>query len=130
MSPFLLLLLQLTTSNSLSFSISKKLPKLFLIDRDGVINQDVGSPGVLSPSQLQLTPGAGIALGKIRRAGCKVAVITNQSCVGKGLISEQHLVSKIHGTLQDMLLLEDPDAVMDCILYCTSLRGQKVVMFE
>ena len=86
--------------------------KLVLLDRDGVINQDVGSPGVIDPQQLVLTPGAGHAVGKFQRAGLKVAIITNQSCVGKRLINATELRS-IHQRLQDLLLNEDPDAKWD-----------------
>lgn len=32
-----------------------KLPKLVLLDRDGVINEDAGSPGVIFKSQFRLT---------------------------------------------------------------------------
>ena len=99
------------------------MPKfLVLVDRDGVVNEDVGAPGVLHSSQLELTPGAGLALGRLRRAGCKVALITNQSCVGKGLITEDERVRDIHGRLQEMLLDEDKDAEFDHIFYCTSLK--------
>lgn len=86
------------------------------------MNEDVGAPGVLRASQLELTPGAAPALGRLRRAGCKVALITNQSCVGKGLITEDYLVNSIHGRLQEMLLDRDQDARFDRIFYCTSLK--------
>lgn len=101
------------------------LPKLVLLDRDGVINRDVGAPGVLDNSQLELTPNAGVAIGRLKRAGCKIAVVTNQSCVGKGLISEAYLVENIHKHLQAMLLEEDCDAVIEHVLYCTSLRDSE-----
>jgi D-glycero-D-manno-heptose 1,7-bisphosphate phosphatase len=128
---FLIILLQsLTTnisafpskSNTMRSTVLGKLPKLILIDRDGVVNEDVGSPGVVQSSQLKLTEGAGVALGRLKRAGCKVALVTNQSCVGKGLITEDYLVHEIHKSLQSMLLLEDEDAQFDHIFYCTSIR--------
>eukprot|EP00532_Pseudo-nitzschia_australis_P017067 CAMPEP_0168247738 /NCGR_PEP_ID=MMETSP0141_2-20121125/1074_1 /TAXON_ID=44445 /ORGANISM="Pseudo-nitzschia australis, Strain 10249 10 AB" /LENGTH=242 /DNA_ID=CAMNT_0008183577 /DNA_START=14 /DNA_END=742 /DNA_ORIENTATION=+ len=100
---------------------TKMVPKLVLVDRDGVVNHDVGAPGVIRASQLELTPGAALALGRLRRAGCTVALITNQSCVGKGLITEADLVDKIHGRLQEILLEQDQDAKFDHIFYCTSL---------
>ena len=99
-----------------------RLPSLVLLDRDGVINEDVGSPGVLHSSQLKLTPGAGSALGRLKRAGCKLALITNQSCVGKGLISEEDLVDDILKVMQDMLMEEDKDALLDHMFYCTSVK--------
>ena len=97
----------------------KSAATLVLVDRDGVINVDVGSPGVLDPSELKLTTSAGFALGRLRRAGCNVALITNQSCVGKGLITENDLHG-IHNKLQEMLLCQDQDARFDEIFYCTS----------
>ena len=93
--------------------------KLILLDRDGVMNQDVGSPGVTDPKQLQLTPSAGTAMGNLKRAGYKIAVISNQSCVGKGLITRDQLDS-IMETLQNMLVEEDTDAKWDAMYICTT----------
>lgn len=115
------------TSSTLSL---KKIPKLILLDRDGVVNEDVGSPGVVDKSQLKLTPGAGPAVGRLRRAGCKVALITNQSCVGKGLITEETLVHSIHDRMQAMLANEDVDATFDHIFYCTSLNASDDYRFK
>jgi D-glycero-D-manno-heptose 1,7-bisphosphate phosphatase len=56
------------------------MPKLVLLDRDGVINIDVGAPGVLQISDFCLTPTAGISVGHLKRSGCIVVVVTNQSC--------------------------------------------------
>ena len=94
--------------------------KLVLLDRDGVINEDVGSPGVTTVEQLRLTQNAGKAIGRLKRAGYPVALITNQSCVGKGLISHEYLMKDIMATLQKMVLEEDPDAYWDDIFVCTS----------
>jgi D-glycero-D-manno-heptose 1,7-bisphosphate phosphatase len=102
-------------------STTRATPKLVLVDRDGVINEDVGAPGVLDASRLELTTGAGFALGCLRRAGYKVVLITNQSCVGKGLITESDLCF-IHTRLQEMLLEEDKDARFDQIFACMSLK--------
>ena len=93
--------------------------KLVLLDRDGVINQDVGAPGVIDPQQLALTPGAGHAMGNLKRAGLQVAMITNQSCVGKGLINAGEL-AVIQTRLQAMLLAEDDEATWDTIYEATT----------
>ena len=98
-----------------------QLPKLVLLDRDGVINVDVGSPGVISPTQLQLTPDAGIAIGRLNRAGCKVVLVTNQSCVGKKLITSLEL-EEIHNEHFRQLRLQDDDAIIEEIFVCTSTR--------
>ncbi len=97
--------------------------RLALIDRDGVINVDVGPPGVIDANDLELTEGAGLALGKLRRGGYKTALITNQSCVGKGLVTEDDL-SKIHKRMQELVLSQDPDAKFDKVFYCTSTQDQ------
>lgn len=98
------------------------LPPLVLLDRDGVVNKDVGSPGVISPLQLELTPNAAQAIGSLKRKGCRVVLVTNQSCVGKGLIDEAEL-HQINDCLQKMLLDEDNDAILDDIYVCTSVNG-------
>ena len=97
------------------------IPRLILLDRDGVVNEDVGAPGVIDPRQLQLTPDAGKSIAHLRRRGCHVSLITNQSCVGKGIISEREL-DDIQNKLGDMLLGEDGDAVFDNVYICTSTK--------
>lgn len=87
----------------------------------GVVNQDVGSPGVVCPSQLELIPKAAEAIACLKQKGCQVVLVTNQSCVGKGLITRQEL-DFIHSRLKDMLRDEDKDAILDDIYVCTSVN--------
>lgn len=94
-------------------------PALVMLDRDGVINHDVGSPGVVRGDQFRLTPGAARAIGSLKRSGCNVVVVTNQSCVGKGLLSSAGL-TEIHDEMERKLLEHDGDAVIDKIYCCTS----------
>ena len=65
-----------------------------LLDRDGVINRE-RSDDVKSWSEFEFLPEALTALAALNRAGTIVVVITNQSAVGRGLISEQEL-GRIH----------------------------------
>ena len=58
-----------------------------LLDRDGTLNVDVGSPGVLTADRLVAIPGARSALVMLEQAQFSTALVTNQSCVGKGLAS-------------------------------------------
>jgi D-glycero-D-manno-heptose 1,7-bisphosphate phosphatase len=107
--PLLLLAVFTNTVDSLSQQPMKKIfptIKLVLLDRDGVINEDVGAPGVLDISQFVLTPNAGPAiLGQLkRRMKCNVVVITNQSCVGKGLIDMAQL-ERIHDYMETCLMV-------------------------
>ena len=90
-----------------------------MLDRDGVINQDVGAPGVINKEQFQLTPNAANAIGSLKRSGCQVVVITNQSCVGKGLLARSAL-DEIHDTMQLLLVEVDSCATIDHIYVCTT----------
>ena len=58
----------------------KRSSYFILLDRDGVINDDVGSPGVISKSQFVLLPGVASSIGTFKRLGHTVVLITNQSC--------------------------------------------------
>ncbi|HEX8093858.1 HAD-IIIA family hydrolase [Jatrophihabitans sp.] len=60
-------------------------PAAVLLDRDGTLVRDVpynGDPAAVSPM-----PGARRALDRLRAAGIPVAVITNQSGIGRGLLT-------------------------------------------
>jgi 3'(2'), 5'-bisphosphate nucleotidase len=58
-------------------------PLLALLDRDGTINADLGT-WIMRPELLTLLPGAAAAVRSLNDAGVTAAVITNQSCVGRG----------------------------------------------
>ncbi len=73
------------------------LPRLVLLDRDGVLNQD-RDDYIKSPDELVLLPGAVAAVARLNRAGLKVAVVTNQSVVGRGIIAPAQL-DEIHAAL-------------------------------
>jgi len=100
------------------------LPKLVLLDRDGVVNEDVGSPGITDVSKFCLTPRAGSAIGRLRRYSFHVALITNQSCVGKGLLTEGGL-NEIHEEMRKLLLDEDDDASFDALYCCLSRKEEQ-----
>lgn len=74
---------------------------LVLIDRDGVLNQDrTGS--VRTPDELKMIPRAAEAVARLNAAGIKVAVTTNQSVVGRGII-DTAMLERIHAKLHDEL---------------------------
>jgi len=58
-----------------------KRPALFL-DRDGVINEDVGY--LHSPQDVRILSGAGRVINAANRLGFKVVVVTNQGGIGLG----------------------------------------------
>jgi D-glycero-D-manno-heptose 1,7-bisphosphate phosphatase len=59
-------------------------PKAVLLDRDGVINFD--SPDyILTPEQWRPIPGSLQAIAALTHAGIPVAIVSNQSALGRGM---------------------------------------------
>jgi D-glycero-D-manno-heptose 1,7-bisphosphate phosphatase len=75
---------------------------LILLDRDGVINED--SPDYIkSVEEFVPLPGALEAMARLHHAGFKLGICTNQSAVGRGLISDdgvREIHQRIHVELQ------------------------------
>ena len=75
-----------------------------LLDRDGVLITE--RPGyVLSPDQVDILPGAAAAVGRLTLARRRVFVVTNQSPVGRGLISPSQL-DAIHRRVSELIAAE------------------------
>lgn len=88
--------------------------EVVFLDRDGTLNRDDG--GYLAdPDGLVLLPGAAEAVAALNAAGVKAVVVTNQSGVGRGLITEEAL-ARIHERLRG--LLAAGGAVLDGIAVC------------
>jgi D-glycero-D-manno-heptose 1,7-bisphosphate phosphatase len=83
------------------------------LDRDDTLIANV--PYLSDPAGVRLLPGASRALGALRRAGFVLVLITNQSAVGRGLITE-HRLEEIHDELGR--LLAEQGAALDAIYYC------------
>jgi HAD superfamily hydrolase (TIGR01662 family) len=64
-------------------------PDLVLLDRDGTLVVDVPYNG--DPALVQPMPGAVEALDRLRAAGIRVGVVTNQSAVGTGRITSDQM---------------------------------------
>jgi len=90
-----------------------------LLDRDGVINEAVRDGYVTSPDMVRLLPGAADAIAGLNEAGYGVIVISNQRCVGKGLIT-QTVLNTITTRLQN-LIYEHSGGVVERFYYCTHL---------
>src|SRR4029453_14423867 len=69
-------------------------------DRDGTINEEIGY--VLRPDELRLIPGAGEALRELRGLGLGLVVLTNQSPIGRGMLTVAEL-GEIHARLGELL---------------------------
>ena len=88
--------------------------KLILLDRDGVINENFPA-SVQRPEDFHLLPGSAEALRLFNQAGYKTCIVTNQSIVGKGVITHEQL-SAIHDRMQELLAHEG--AYVDHLIYC------------
>lgn len=83
------------------------------LDRDHVLIED---PGYLSdPDAVKLLPGVELALKSLAAGGFKTVVVTNQSGVARGLLTEESL-ARIHGELRRQL--SEKGAHLDAIYYC------------
>ena len=83
------------------------------LDRDGTINEEVEF--LSTPDQLRLIPGSAEAIRDANAAGFNVFIITNQSGIARGLLSEQQL-SDIHSHLLE--ILRTHQATIDAVFYC------------
>jgi D-glycero-D-manno-heptose 1,7-bisphosphate phosphatase len=87
--------------------------RFVLLDRDGTINEEIGY--VLRPDELRLIPGAADAIRDLRALDLGVVVVTNQSPVGRGWITEADLAA-IHDHLRELLRAAGTD--VDAIEHC------------
>lgn len=75
-------------------------PAVFL-DRDGTITEHVGY--VTNPNQIQLIDGAADGIRRLRDAGFVCVLVTNQSAIGRGMLTPAGLES-IHSELHIQLI--------------------------
>jgi D,D-heptose 1,7-bisphosphate phosphatase len=87
--------------------------KAIFLDRDNTLIED---PGYIShPDQVKLLDGVDKPLIEFKNMGYKLIVVSNQSGVARGIVSEQAL-NKIHNRLKQ--LLAEKGAPLDKIYYC------------
>jgi len=91
------------------------------VDRDGTIIEDTGF--IRRVEEVRLLPAAAEAVVRLNKAGWAVIVVTNQSGVARGLLSEKDVVV----TNQRMMeLLKKEGAHVDAVYYCPHLPEGKV----
>jgi len=74
--------------------------KAVFLDRDGTLNED---PGYINdPDKMKLLPGVGPALRSLKDAGFLLVVVSNQSGVGRGIISPE-VLPRIHARMDELL---------------------------
>jgi D-glycero-D-manno-heptose 1,7-bisphosphate phosphatase len=100
----------------LSPDMTAALPRrgLLVLDRDGVINRD-SAEFVKTPDEWLPLPGSIEAISALSRAGFAIAVATNQSGLGRGLIDEATLAA-MHDKFRG--LVSEAGGQVDLIVYC------------
>lgn len=87
--------------------------KAILLDRDDTLIED---PGYINhPDQVKLLSGVPEALVELRNMGYKLVVVSNQSAVARGIVTEK-MLSQIHDRLKK--LLAEHNTYLDRIYYC------------
>jgi len=110
------------TEHALGDSAVVSGPVVFL-DRDGVINDRAAFHG--GPELMQLLPGVAAAIRRLNDTGHSVIVITNQSSVGRGLMSEScmHLIND----KLCRLLAAEAGATLEAIYVATGAGGDAIL---
>jgi D-glycero-D-manno-heptose 1,7-bisphosphate phosphatase len=88
-------------------------PAAFL-DRDGTVIELVHH--LTDPGQVRLIPGAAAAIARLNAAGIAVVIVTNQSVIGRGKLTEAGL-AEIHAEMTRQLAAEG--AALDAIRHCS-----------
>ena len=91
--------------------VTKLRPAVFL-DRDGTLNVD--RPYLKRPEEMLLLPGVGEAVRLLQAAGFACVVVTNQSAVGRGRMTDADL-QRVH----DEMNRQFADVILDGIYACT-----------
>jgi len=89
------------------------------LDRDGVLNRDLGTY-VTNPNDFEPIEGSIEAVAKLRAMGHKIAIITNQGGIEKGLMSIDD-VENVHKYMFELLGLAGCPSI-DAIYYSASSR--------
>jgi D-glycero-D-manno-heptose 1,7-bisphosphate phosphatase len=87
--------------------------KAVFMDRDNTLIEDPGY--INNPDQVKLLPGASEAIVELKEVGYKRVIVTNQSAVARGIVTEK-VLGRIHERLEKLLAQEG--AYIDKIYYC------------
>ncbi len=109
--------------------------KALFIDRDGTIVKEIpcetgkretgkretGSENtslgyITETEQVELIEGSADAIAKARKLGYKIIVITNQSAIARGWLTEEKL-KKINRRMYDLLKEQNPEALIDDLFF-------------
>ncbi len=90
------------------------MPKLVILDRDGVINQD-SDEYIKSPDEWKPIEGSLEAIARLNQAEYRVVVITNQSGLARGLFMLDDL-NQIHQKMHEQLA--EVNGRIEAIFFC------------
>lgn len=90
--------------------------KLIILDRDGVINKDLGTY-VTHPDKFEFIDGAIAAISQLKQAGYTIAIATNQAGIERGFYSHEDLAA-IHAKM--LTTIRSGGGDIDRIVYCCS----------
>jgi histidinol-phosphate phosphatase family protein len=94
-------------------------PAIFL-DRDGTLMADVDYPN--DPAQVHVFPGVRESLEQLRDAGFTLVIITNQSGLGRGLITPEQFRA-----VQERLFATLGRDLIKATYFCPDLPGAEAV---
>jgi len=94
-------------------------PAVFL-DRDGTLIEHVDY--LADPAAVRLLPGIPESLRKLRRLGFACVVVSNQSAIARGMLTEEGLYEINREMCRQ---LAEHDAVVDAIYWCPELPKSK-----
>jgi D-glycero-D-manno-heptose 1,7-bisphosphate phosphatase len=98
------------------------LNKALFLDRDGTILKEVEgeTPETLgyltTVAQVELIDASADAIALARKSGYKIIIITNQSAIARGWLTEEEL-HNINRKMYDLLLHANPEAKVDDLFY-------------
>lgn len=93
-----------------------------ILDRDGVLNHEAPAGGyILRPEDFRWLPGALEGLAMLRGAGVRLSLATNQSGVGRGLMSAQAL-DAVHARM--LAVAEAAGGALDAVFCCPHAPGE------
>lgn len=91
----------------------KRIGPLLLLDRDGTLVREADYPK--DPQRVKLLRGVDGALRKLKKAGFTIVVVTNQSGVGRGIISGKEMLAVNRRFLELLRLKKCP---VDGLYWC------------
>jgi|CXWL01.1.fsa_nt_gi D-glycero-D-manno-heptose 1,7-bisphosphate phosphatase len=105
----------------MNMTVSQGKPVVFM-DRDNTLIADPGYLG--DASAVRLIDGAAEAVRRLRAANYEIVVVSNQSGVARGLMTEED-VQSVNRRMRELLAEQGADT--DAIYYCPYLDGPEAV---